>query len=292
MAWESTTERKSGSFEITQDGWRATATYDVSFDAPATMRDAAYAPNVPPYGSQHPHQAFIFVNNVRAEPKDQARQHFVVSVTWGSVDTVSPTDGGEVTDPLSAPPKRSIRPVQVVEDIDHDISGQAIRNSAGEPYDPGLQRNYGDTMLTIQRNEADSPIHTTLKYLWKTNADPFLGFAPETCIMANIQGDENLDSSVPHWSVTYEIIIRQPTELLPNPWRIRTLDRGFRYLSGGKFVTAADPEGKPLNEPVLLDGAGGPIDKTLLGLSGDNTPPVWHHFRVYGEHNYGILALT
>ena len=293
MAHVSTKKKKKGHFSVNIDGYSAQVTYDVQFDGTDnTLKAACFAPGIPAVRSMHPDQAYLYCQRVNAEAVDQAYQNFEVTASYGIEQTTGA--GGDLADPLSAPVQRTLRLAHSTEAIDTDIDDAAIVNIAGEPFDPPLQANFADLQINFVRNEAEHPIAKAMAYKWRTNADTFMGAAPDTAIIADIAATENLDADPTYWQVSYSIIFREPTDKHPKPWTIRTLHRGFRYVDAdGNTVTATDTEGKPLNEPILLNANGAPLKPTQLGLTGpDEFEPHWLYFKRYESVSFNALNLA
>jgi hypothetical protein len=167
-----------------------------------------------------------------------------------------------------------------------DRDGNAILNSAEEPFDPPVEREDIRLTLKISRNEAFYDANVQLDYFNTTNEDTWFGLFPGQAKCAGISASRKYEKGEFHWRVVYEF------ELLPAEdattagvaWAKRLLDQGWYKLgASGKKEQIVDKYSKPLSAPRLLDGAGGE-----LAIGGT---PVFRTFYLYESRAFNDLNL-
>lgn len=174
-----------------------------------------------------------------------------------------------------------------------DQDGNAILNSAGDPYDPPVTVDDSRLVVKVVRNELEYPTDVAIAYKDAVNSDSFeallIGGAPAdpgTVKMANVGGElmNSLTGAFRYWRMTYEMHVNN------NGWQPKVLDAGFHTgFAGGiigfnrKLVT--DPvSGIPLSQAVPLDGLG-----NVLAPAGT---PVFNVYNVYPSEPFNDLDFT
>lgn len=162
-------------------------------------------------------------------------------------------------------------------------AGVAVKNSAGDPFDPPALRNVAIPVGSLTRYETTFTPQTILDYVNTVNDATFLGGARQTFLMAGInasrvfeEGDGDLFVSE-LWKVSYTIKYDERT------WVYKPLDIGPNYLGddGEKIRFKTDAEGDYYHG--RLDGAGG-----VLAATADD---VFLEFQMYKETDWSVLSL-
>lgn len=161
--------------------------------------------------------------------------------------------------------------------VDQDTAGDAILNTAGDPFDPPVMRDDSRPVLTIVKNEADFDPSLTYEYRDTVNLYTFFGAPPRTVKLKSRKGRKIKDSRVSggsYWQVTYVFEFDAAT------FDKVILNAGLRQLVSGEqkqiFV-----DGVPASAPQLLDSAG------VL-----TTSPYWLTKEVYQAKDYGVFNIT
>lgn len=196
-----------------------------------------------------------------------------------------PNNPANPNNPASDPTKRGTRYgmsyVTISKVLEKDaVTGIGVTNSAGEKFDPPLEREIYLTVLTCQRNEAR--LFVTLA---QGNLSGYVNQNDFTIrgnkivagtALARVRQTQIFESGVvngagkpaSYFDTTYEFTIN------PDGWAIAPLDQGSRkrvpgkpgeqiYQGDSKPVAITDAFGQPLNHLVNLDGFGrqaGPLD--------------------------------
>ena len=143
--------------------------------------------------------------------------------------------------------------------ITKDVNGNAIVNSAGDPFDPPIEVDDDRPQLTITRYESSYSPTTAKTYKDAVNSDVVtidgVTFPAYTLKITSIAAQRVAVNGTWYWRVTYTI------EYRPETWRLQILDRGYRKkVVGGTQVQMFDASsGVPHSAPKLLDGSGGDL---------------------------------
>lgn len=154
---------------------------------------------------------------------------------------------------------------------------EAVRNSAGQPFDPPPEKEEVRRTLTVVRNQASYDPVGTLLYENAINLKAWLGFEKETVLCKGITADRQHEKGVFFQRVTYEFEINRRT------WTKKILDAGYYELVAGELKLIRDKFGNPLSSPALLDGTG-------LKLP-DGDDPVYLEFDLYDLADFSLLGL-
>ena len=259
-------------------------TTDDTSDGPDTVCSAAGLPDIlDSYAVGNDSVAGALLSSKsarRASSKD--RKQWVVTCNYS---TLEGDDDSEAENPLDRPLDISWGSNSYTEPVDKDINGDPIDSSAGEPFDPSVERENSRPVLTVVKNQASFTASTKLDYENRINADTFYGAEPGWAKMADIQAQKAYENGVSYWRVTYQI------EFKPGGWTKEVLDQGFYKLTTtgeGESATTQkelikDKDNLPLNQPALLDGSGGELAA--------NADPVFLDFEVYETAVFGQLGI-
>jgi len=203
-----------------------------------------------------------------------------VRQTWGGLGS---SGGDPAADPLDQPPQISWRSNASNEAIDEDVEGNAIINSAGEPFESPVTEEFHDSVLVIRENIAayDESVHRL--YRGALNANEYRGAPPGVAKIASIQGERVFSGELTYWQRTTEVHFRE------TGWDHRLLDQGFREDAGTDsdnkpvYRQIVDQKGQPLSSPVLLDGSG---NKLAAGAD-----PHWLTFVTKRRRSFSVIGL-
>lgn len=140
------------------------------------------------------------------------------------------------------------------------LKDQVIRNSADEPADPEVLKDFDDIVYRHIRNEAVYDKANALKFKNAINSQPWKTFPIGTVKLKVFSGVKLRAASLTYWQVTYEFHIRASgwLDVRPNVgFRTVTLaPSGAPELDSDnriQYETITDKDGNALIEPVELD---------------------------------------
>lgn len=196
----------------------------------------------------------------------------VVEVRW-TVPTQSgtPVVGGNWDYAVSS------EGVAFTESVTKDVSGKPIKNSAGQPFDPSLNKEYYDERFTIAyTTDTVNPI-TFANVRGKLNAGALTmnvdgisrTFAAKSVKCENAGWERLVQNGQKYFRVQISLLYRADT------WVRKVPDMGFYELTGGNLVPIKDKEGQMVVQPAYLNGSGAKLtagaDAVLLSFNIDDT---------------------
>jgi hypothetical protein len=205
--------------------------------------------------------------------------------------------------PLLRPAEVSYDTVGVAIPVTWDKDGLAIKNSAGEPFDPPVEMEEHRLVVRISRNLPDGVwgALAALPYCGAINSAPFLGL-PAYCVKCvRLPATRLHENGKLFWKVDAEFHVRRLRE--PNgkdrisaaagggvrSWTAWLLDRGYNRLkstgSGVVLTPVQDPVSfQPSSTPRLLDGNGGQLSPGFQ--------PVYRGYDYLPELDFNALGLV
>ncbi len=217
-----------------------------------------YAVGVPRLYDVHPNDPGMNVESVQCSQDSFSGVYWEVVVNYSSK---TPDEQQQAENPLERRSKVEWGKVDYQEAYQQDQDGQAMVNSAQEPFDPPRQRDAKRITLKITRNEPSFNPALALAYQDHVNADVFFGADPGLCKCQGITGSEDYQNNITFWSVVYEFEFRK------EGFDEYILDQGFSTLANGVRTLIRDQHGTPVTQPVLLNGAGGLLSAGRTTLS-------------------------
>ncbi len=202
---------------------------------------------------------------------------YLVTVNYGPLDSVS--FGAE---PLEWPIRIRCSFQKYDRALFVDQDGNAIRNSAGDPFGEPILVEDNRPILVVTRNESVNAFSLTLaaQYQDTVNAALWNGFPARTVRCTDIQtGDEQKDpaTGLYYYSVSYVFEIKWET------WTKEILDQGYAYLDSGTRKPFLDAEKQPISDPQPLDGSGVALDPF--------DPPVNLTFRILADSDFSAFNI-
>ena len=215
---------------------------------------------------------------IRKEVTPVGPLHFTVEV-----EASTNIGGGEMfIDPLSRPPDVRGGSIQSTVQIENDVNGDPILNTADEPPDPPVTDVVFDPMFRITWNRATIPPAFADSFANRTNADFFQGAQPGQVLVQDLDFDLVNETvvgvPVTYWRVTVVLVYREGLPFQAHDgtggpsraWWSRYPNRGFREKVGVDgdglpiYRAIVDEDGNRVSEPVLLA-----LDGTILGDADD-----------------------
>lgn len=250
--------------------------------------------SIPAYGAVHPGSSIQFVREKSVSETVSPLIFRVTVIYRNAAGFTSRKEPDDNVNPLSRDTEISYSFADEDVQIDEDIDGNAITNSAGETPDPPITKTVSDLLIEVVNNESSFSATTAMNYKNKVNSSSFMGFAAGLVKCEDYSGTKMYDSVYgEYWQVRKVFRVRYASVGGVNKgWKKRLLDQGFRETDGTddagkpkyKAITAADDDGKliPVSEPVLLNGSGAKL--------ADAGTPVWLEYDVYDEASFSGLV--
>ena len=256
-------------------------------DGPAVALSALgmkYGDRYNPAYNVHEADLFAYAGSYTVEQEGEDGLDWVVTITYGWYDALT-SGGGPDQNPLLMPIEVSwnLRDHELV--LEQDINGNAVLNTAGDPFDPPLVIDDPRLVMTVVRNEPIFTVNYVLQYRNAINSTPFAGFQPYYCKVLNIQSRSQFHQLIGYYyQTTYEFEFLSP-KVNDNGmgYRKSILNQGMRALS----VVTGKPyhitlHGQPINSPMLLRKSG------ILANPGD--PPYFLTIQAYPELDFSIFG--
>jgi hypothetical protein len=241
---------------------------------------AERAVGIPRLNDPHPKDSFRRAEQPKTSRKNNNPLLWQVVVDYAQASK-SDSSSRSTDNPLDAPAVIEWDFVSSMEEIDRDIDGNPIVNSARQRFDPMPQEEFLYPVLRITRNEATDNAAQRVLYRGAVNSDPFYGVGPGQARLNGIPARRIVSGLLIYWQKTYTIQFRDapPGEKdASKAWHTRILDQGrftrvmenVLIAKGIDYKAVLDGEGRSVSDPVLLDGAG-----QALGMK---KKPVWLYF--------------
>lgn len=278
-------------------------TYEVLCDRlgedPAVVENA---PGIPTMGQSYGESAPLLVVRRRLARVKNGKL-WTVEVGYSA-----PPSGGELDpNPLTWAPVMTGgggRPYE--EQLDVDLDGRPVMNSARQLFDVPMACTRYDFEFTIEKNYRYVDYNILSLYFGAVNADKFLIFPAGVVKCVNIEFDRPRRASgvtyIPH---TFTFRVRRPLPAVEqtlgdnskmtvggpiNAWKQRRIDAGYEewYQSDPDtqlpiYRTIRSDDGERIGAPALLDGAG--------GLRKSDEPPVYLEFRDSEMLPFSVLQI-
>ena len=274
-----------------QSGETASETYTVDFEETdpstiATMKRAAlFARGMPQLRQSHPANEFIVVVGQRASKTPSTPKRVTVVINYASVklnvDQVQPPNVIKRRWFFSA----------TQEEIDTDIYGRPLVNSAGEPFETAITRPFNDIAGQFTYRTVNYDPVFAHSFMDHVNDGMFLGFEPGVAKLVEFSAEDIENEDGNNWNISIEIHFRF------GGWRRRIRDQGYTENFGPDpddgepllkpiVYTSGEFKGEPVRNPYPLNGNGFKI----LNVKPD-TQAVFLHFEVFPTRNFDLLNL-
>lgn len=257
-----------------------------------------------PYQTVHAQNPWLILMPIEIDQDEDAPQKFTATLTWSSEPlTKEEEDADSESDPLlrAALWSWSTGRDRVAMLMDRD--GDAILNSAGEAFDPPVERDEPFLIAHGVKKVAGVP-----DWAWDmidtVNSSDFTvdgRLVPKgrACLADIALGEWQKSGETRFREATFEIHIKkrrnaragESVDDIPSPWQLELLDQGLHELdeATGELVRMLDDsdDPQPLAQPVLLDGLG----SRLTTPSDESTHNYFEYF-VREESDFNNLPLA
>lgn len=243
---------------------------------------------VPAYRSAHATNPALLALSIDAEPVANTPFHFDVTVEFSAPASNIHQD----EDPLGRPPEVVWGGEEVTEPYFEDTAGNAVVNSAQQPFEQYRERESGKTVITVTRNEAAFDAVVAAGYRHTLNDDDVtidgttypagtLKMSPIAAQKATeVWFDAGVETTTTYYRVTYTV------KHDAAGWYDTLLDVGFQELVGGQYRDIKGANNLIVTRPYPLDGSG------ARNAVPDPDPHPTVTFEPYAEADWSPLAFT
>lgn len=202
--------------------------------------------NCPKVGWTHPSHPFCWVQNISFEQYGGWKQ-WEVSASYSS-------EYETTEDPLDMPAAIDWGGEQFQEPLIVDVNGDLVLNSAGDPFDPPIMKDFSRRVVTVVKNLAAPPS-------WLVDSEDVINDSDFTLDGVTIPARCAKMQSVHISRKNYQngVQFRQVTMLMhlnKRTWKFRQVDSGFNELYNTTDRIKIQINGEYPTAPVLLDGSG------------------------------------
>lgn len=247
---------------------------------------------IPDDNEAHPQDGTLRVTKKDAKVTDEVEAAFIVSVHYEQKDNENEenTGGGETDTEL---PTIQGRSVQRSKAITHDVNGNAIVNSAGDPFDPPPEIETSTGVITVRGSVAFDAGHPIAIDVYRDTIDnggmfgypafalklSETGWQTRRVSKTQVKLDIELTWYIDDWTLS---LVDNGVFQVDEPGATQVSNTGPTGQTGTVTIPSVltttrkrilDSEGKPVGKPVLLDGNGQPL--------GNGAPVLRGPFQVY-----------
>jgi hypothetical protein len=238
---------------------------------------------LPVLNSVSPLDSRYYVRSISL-PRLEGPRYATLAITYGIGRGSGPE---EEEDPLAVPLRYRVRNGVSSEATDADVNGNALLNSAGDPFGSTVQTNASAIFIDVIRNETDYNLPQSIAFTNKTNEDTFslAGYPinPGEAYCTGIQPEGDYSLGDDFKTIVYSFELRERLTL-GNGDRVtsfihRLLDQGKRGWGYGLGNGAAlediyskngdGTERTPVSADVLLND-GIPLDRSSHVTNNEN----------------------
>jgi hypothetical protein len=293
---------RSGSSADAQDNFRRlnvmfTEAYQILHDVGTPELDKYLAPGLPAAGAVYPNTNFVLAGRARMDQVSPIMT--IATVEYRGEIAPQGGSGQPSNSPLLAPPSIDWDGVLTSEEIDEDIHGRPLLTAAGERI-RGIQAEFPDIVLTIQRNFATWNSYVQAAFLRSVNSVPYAGWPAGTGRVQKLKATSVIgdpDKGLGYWRASLQVKFRIPWRTTPDrAWWARAFHQG-QYTkkrldgpptSGGvvpfSVVPCVDGHKSVATSPRPLDVSGFQIE------DGDETKFNWLEFERYIPMDLNLLG--
>ena len=242
----------------------------------------------------HPSNAYLTARRLRADSQTETPLHWIVTASYSSAPVSSEEkEKEENPNPINRKAKFRWTTNLYREAVEKDIDDNAVLNSAGDYFDPPVERDASNWVITVTKNMTTVP-----SWLLDYNNCPInessvtidgITIEEKKARLTTIDiGEEQVENNVKYRVVTMQI------ETKKEGWTAKILDQGLRKrldLAGGWKQVHIEKENEDgelskVTSPVLLDGEGGVLDEP--------TPEnaVFMEYEFYEAKDFSVLPLS
>jgi len=239
---------------------------------------------LPQLYSPHPSWRALTARKVTASNQADSPHHFLVTVEYSSAPLdKEDKDKEDNPDPTTRPAVIKWNTVLYREAVEKDVDGDAILNSAGDYFDPPIERDRSNWTCVVRKNLANPPTWLLDYNNCPINSSSFVVDGVQVqqrkarLSMIDI-GEKQVENDVNFRTVTITL------EFKKEGWQASILDQGLKEVEDGELKPITI-DGKSITSPQLLsDGvhieAPSPANAEFLD------------YDIYDEKDFSVLPLT
>ena len=234
--------------------------------------------SLPVIGEVHPHDSGAWCTTLNVDPSDPWKG-WTVTAEYSTERELAET-------PTDDPADIVWGSEQFQKPAITNYAGEAIVNSAGDPFDPPIMIDDSRPFVTISKNLSSVPVWV-MTYQDAVNSSSFV--VDGVTVGAGLAKMQNIAVSRPqsrngteYRTVTFTIHLQK------QGWQSKVLDAGFRQIGyGGALENIRNPGDDELPAaPVPLDGAGAVLAEPTPATA------VYRVDTVYESKDFSALPLT
>jgi hypothetical protein len=278
--------QRTGTIDATSLG-EAQRIFLVTSPSPIDDTAALYASGIPTIRSPHPSRIGIYCSKLdaRAVGEKEGRARF-----WEVVCTYAYIDP-QIYPWLRAPVySGSLQHYSfpIDEEVYGDNTGKLIRNSAGDPFSPALERSCSWPVMNVAINvQYFSTIQQWAQLQDTLNSSTWFGWKEAQAKCEAVSFQQSIEAigitQVNYYAVNLSFAFC-PFDW---GWQSRVLDAGYYYKDGsGNRQKYLDPFGREPSQPQPLDGMGGKLTPV------DTADAQFKTFKTYIENDFSVFGLT
>lgn len=221
-----------------------------------------------------------FCHDISFEQNPQRLKEWTATAHYKTLDDQGQQEDVQSTNPLTRPIHYRIEHEHWTRVVEKDKDGVAIKNSAGVPFDTGVELDDSYMVLIAEKNFStlQQIIDLNTNFAMKVNNDPFKGGQIREWLCRPIaSSDIQYENGVAFYRATFHLAYK------PGKWDVDILDRGFSELNGGVLRDILDKNKQPITEPWPLNGAGVKLP--------EGSPLVFVTKRLRGEAAFSGLGV-
>lgn len=235
----------------------------------------AGASGLPVYAEAHPANANAYANEISYAQADSTDTLWHVTATYTTERDLN-------SDPSNDEVLVSWDSEIYQEALFEDVDGEGIVNSAGDYFiDPVPTRDAAYLIAKIRANVTSVPTWVIDLQNAVNDSQITVGGLAIAAGLAKLQrltiGEREKRDSTTFYPLSFELHIKK------EGWRLEPLDAGFRAISGSDRNNIQDGNDSEVNQPVLLDGAGGEL------ANPGPTTAVFLDFEIYQERDLTVM---
>lgn len=233
-------------------------------------------PSIPNYGAKFPNDLSAFCQKITASQESLSPYFWRVTANYSTEKELD-------ENPLDTPAEITWDPEEFQRVLAVDADGNAVVNSAQDPYDPPVEVDDSRQIATVVKNVANVP-SWILQYRNVVNSDAFsLDGISISAGQAKLKAIK-----ISAWKRVNDVSFRTltiPLNLDEDGWLVKVQDMGFYEIDATGVKTPIKINGKAVTVPWPLNGMGNAIPANQIPQQ-----VVARDHKGYKERPFSVLA--
>jgi hypothetical protein len=248
---------------------------------------------LPQLYSPHPSWQALTARKVTASNQADSPHHFLVTVEYSSAPLdQEDKEKEENPDPTTRPAVIKWNTVLYREAVEKDVDGDAILNSAGDYFDPPIERDRSNWTCVVRKNMANPPTWLLDYNNCPINSSSFtvdgVQVQAQKARLSMIDiGEKQVENDVNFRTVTITL------EFKKEGWQASILDQGLKERqegpaaagAGATPLVAIQVDGKAITSPQLLSSG-----RHIESPTPQNAEFI--NYDIYDSKDFSVLPLT